>query len=596
MKFFSFPKYSLRLVLLFSYVAYAFSLKSQIIEKQKSLAIFNLANSFSWPEIENGSIQITILNNLSLENEMRELAKSRKIDNKTVIIQNKIISNNFPQIIYANQEYGFSSTEIIDKIDSRKTLFMGENYLFNESMVNILFVNDELFYDLNESKLKFHGFVIPNYLKEASIKSSEKWFELYQSSLGAIVEKEKLVASQEQTIKNQITRLKGLSSEIETNQKEINDLKIKLTTEKDNLNKINEKQQNTLSALTKEEAKINRLQFEMNEKSELLIGQTILRNKLDDSIQLKRNELKEIHNQMDKKQQEIQAQKNEIKGKNSEISNYRRVNILFVLVIVLSLTVISGVLYEYKRHKRSNELLSKKNEEIQQFLEESKQFSYIASHDLQAPLTTINGFAHLLKESCQDNLDDKRKLYLNYIIESSVGMQTMITDLLNFSKIGLESPFEIIDFNELIDTIIRDFGFKIENGKASVVTNIHQKNIQINVQKYEFKMLIQNLIGNAIKFSPQEQKAIVHIDALVLKKESKNYLRVEIKDFGIGIEDKYKEQIFKIFTRLHSEEEYSGTGIGLATALKVVKKHDGKIWIEDNPKGGSIFIFEIPIV
>ena len=224
-------------------------------------------------------------------------------------------------------------------------------------------------------------------------------------------------------------------------------------------------------------------------------------------------------------------------------------------------------------------ILEQKNKELEQF-------AYVASHDLQEPLRTIASFVDLLQTQYGNQLDEKGSMYIKYVRQSSERMRNLITDLLNYSRIGKKADPLPVDCNELLQAIrvdltavITETGAQLNIGKLPV----------LNAYETELKQLFQNLIVNAIKFRKKEVAPVVTISA----RDEGYYWRFAVQDNGIGIAEKHKERIFTIFHRLHNQSEYAGTGIGLAICRKIAELHGGVIWVESTPGEGSTFYFTI---
>lgn len=273
------------------------------------------------------------------------------------------------------------------------------------------------------------------------------------------------------------------------------------------------------------------------------------------------------------------------------------------LMAFLSLFLLFGILKYYNDKKRTEDLkklvdirtnelenkmqdLAIANEKLSKSNKELEEFAYITSHDLQEPLTTINGFAQLLKKK-SDQLGNKEfEKYIDIIDDSSQRMKNLIKDLLIYSKIGSNKVMELTDLNKLIQDIESDMTNKISTSNAKVNYN----NLPtINCFKLEVRLLFQNLISNAIKFQSKTVHPIIDINFI----ERENEFEFEVKDNGIGIEQKNADKIFNIFQRLHTKQEYNGTGIGLSHSKKIVELHSGKIWVKSKIGVGSSFYFTI---
>jgi len=235
--------------------------------------------------------------------------------------------------------------------------------------------------------------------------------------------------------------------------------------------------------------------------------------------------------------------------------------------------------------------LNTKNEELKKYIDSNMQlenFAYITSHDLREPLRTISGFANLLEKKYIGKLDETADEYLGYILTSTKNMNALIEDLLIFSRVHTgEHTVEKLDLDDLLFEIIRSLNSSIEDTGALVTyENIPET---INANRTKMKQLFQNLIANAIKF----RKPNVVPEVKITAKSKGKYWEFSVQDNGIGIKDEYFDKIFMIFKRLHTKEEYQGTGIGLSLCKKIVEQHGGKISLKSKKGEGTTFYFTI---
>lgn len=237
--------------------------------------------------------------------------------------------------------------------------------------------------------------------------------------------------------------------------------------------------------------------------------------------------------------------------------------------------------HESKKLEQMVETLKHKNQELEQF-------AYIASHDLQEPLRTTTALVENLEKQYKGRLDDTADLYLNFLSQASTRMRTLITGLLEYSHIGKEKQRSLVNCNTLVKETISDLDASIKESKASIITD----NLpQLPAYPLELKQVFQNLLSNALKFRQKNVRPQIKITAI----RETDYWTFSIIDNGIGIEERFREKIFAIFQRLHPKSQYDGTGIGLAHCRKIIELHGGKIWVETNPNGGSIFRFKLPV-
>lgn len=239
--------------------------------------------------------------------------------------------------------------------------------------------------------------------------------------------------------------------------------------------------------------------------------------------------------------------------------------------------------------KELNEQLQKRARQLAISNSELEQFAYIASHDLQEPLRMITSFLTLFEKKYSNTLDDKGKKYIHFAVDGAQRMRKIILDLLNYSRIGkFETRQEEVDLNELINEIIVLHRQQIKEKKA--VIKFKQLPV-ITTSKAPMRQVFQNLISNSLKYHNAANGEFPHIN--ISYKSTKTHWIFSLKDDGIGIDAENFEKIFIIFQRLHDNEEYSGSGMGLAITKKIVETMGGKIWVASDLAKGSTFYFTI---
>jgi len=218
---------------------------------------------------------------------------------------------------------------------------------------------------------------------------------------------------------------------------------------------------------------------------------------------------------------------------------------------------------------------------------ELERFAYLASHDLKEPLRTVTSFTKLFKEEYGHLLDGEANEYLGFIEDASSRMITLTNDLLVYSQLDNKSlNFEPVNLVDLLDTIVQDIQIDIAKNKAKI--NIQDLPI-VTCDSLQIRQLFQNLISNSLKYRTKKTPKVN-----ISYRETPSYYEFIVEDNGIGIEKKYHSKIFEVFKRLHSQEEFEGTGIGLANCRRIVDNHNGKIWLESSLGKGSKFLFTIP--
>ena len=237
--------------------------------------------------------------------------------------------------------------------------------------------------------------------------------------------------------------------------------------------------------------------------------------------------------------------------------------------------------------ERSNKDLQRRAAELAEANAQLEQFAYVASHDLQEPLRMITSYLQLVEKRYKGKLDSDAEEFIEYAVDGAARMKRMINDLLAYSRVtSVGQPLELTHCEDVLANALANLEIAIRDDDA-LVTYDPLPTVMGN--STQLMALLQNLIGNAIKFR-SEQQPCIHISA----EQTENEWLFSIRDNGIGIAPEHWEKIFDIFSRLHSRDKYPGSGIGLAICKKVVEQHGGRIWIESQPGSGTTFFFTIP--
>jgi PAS domain S-box-containing protein len=245
-----------------------------------------------------------------------------------------------------------------------------------------------------------------------------------------------------------------------------------------------------------------------------------------------------------------------------------------------------GMVSDISERKKAADDLKRANEELRQSNIEMEQFAHVASHDLQEPLRMVTGYLQLIERRYSTQLDASGKEFIGFAVNGAKRMRVLIRDLLEFSRAGTHAA----NFRKI------DTGLILSNALANLKTAIDESAARITVGPLPtlvadpglLTQVFQNLIANAIKFQKGDGPS-VHISA---QRQGAEWI-YSVRDNGIGIESHHLDRIFRIFERLHSIEEYSGSGIGLAITRKIVERHRGRMWVESQPGAGSTFFFSL---
>jgi len=243
---------------------------------------------------------------------------------------------------------------------------------------------------------------------------------------------------------------------------------------------------------------------------------------------------------------------------------------------------------EALRHheKQLEEMVATRTEALTRSNKELEMFAYITSHDLQEPLRMITSYLQLIEKRYFQNLDEDGKEFIAFAVEGAKRMQTLINDLLKYSRVGTKAKeFAPVDCNQVLADTLNNLEIAIVESQSRITSD---KLPTVTGDETQLRQLFQNLVGNAVKFRGEKPPAI-HVGVV----STDHYWEFSIRDNGIGIEPKYFERIFQVFQRLHGRNEYSGNGIGLAVCKRIVERHGGEIKVASIPGEGTTFTFTL---
>ncbi len=256
-------------------------------------------------------------------------------------------------------------------------------------------------------------------------------------------------------------------------------------------------------------------------------------------------------------------------------------------VLVGNERIFTAIVRDVTDRAEAEAALARRAEELSRRNEELAQFAYVASHDLQEPLRMVSSYTQLLERRYKGQLDEDADEFISFAVDGANRMQRLLRGLLAYSRIGTHGlEFQPTDCEEVLDRVLANLGASLDECGA-VVTNDPLPVVVADPSQMD--QLLQNLLSNAIKFHDGEAPR-VHVSV----EQSDGEWHFSISDNGVGIDAQYHDRIFVIFQRLHTKDEYPGTGIGLAICKKIVERHSGRIWVESSPGDGSTFHFTLP--
>jgi len=296
------------------------------------------------------------------------------------------------------------------------------------------------------------------------------------------------------------------------------------------------------------------------------------------NLKASREELEKYSKELEKR---VEERTKELNEKVKEVEEER----------VKTLNMLNEVNETRKELEKAKNELEETNQKLKTSNKELQDFVYIASHDLREPMRKISSFGQLLQESLDGRLDGDEQENLAFMIDGAIRMQQMIDDLLTYSRLTTKAkPAERVDLKMVIEDL-KNVELAIQLEETSGTIRVQEPLPAVQADRSQVHQLFQNLIGNGLKY---HRKGIAPEIIVRSRRESDTTIRVEVEDNGIGIEETHYEKIFGMFQRLHSRDEYKGTGIGLAVCKKIVERHGGRIGVYSTIGKGSTFWFTLP--
>ena len=557
-----------------------------------SAYIYNFAKNIQWQDEEQISkfhFKVISKDNKIIK-EFNKLAANKMLKGKAIKItaEEALTEIEHVQLIYISKDKKKNLVEIFDRIEGKNILLVSEAY----DDKRIIMIN---FYETKDKTVQFE-------INKANIINQGLTVLSDMVLLGGTeVDVAEIYRESQQS-------LRGLQKQLENLQQRQKDLQGRV--EAGNI-KIEQQQQLIEFQTASIDSQKNKLEVKKIELRNLFAEITRTHNTLNQKTQIITTREKEIEEQkkevekgvlklseqlgiMYQQNAEIDKQEKILKIQGITISTQQNILYLLGLIILLILILIFSIYKSYQKNKKAKKKISEQKSTLEKTLKqlqnankELEAFSYSVSHDLRAPLRAIDGFSEILSDEYKDKLDEEAKRLINIIRKNTMNMNQLITDLLDFSRLGRQQVKTVkINIKNLARVVYedlrqlypkREIKFKLEE--------IPSATGDINL----IRLVFTNLISNAIKFS--RHKKVPEIEIGFKKKEGNAFYYV--KDNGVGFEMKYVDKIFEVFKRLHTSEEFEGTGVGLAIVQKIIYKHGGKVVAEAKVNKGATFYFSL---
>lgn len=585
------------------------SMDEEIRNRQRSIFIYNFTQLVKWEQFSiPGVFRIGVLGDDPFVKELKRMAQKRTVDNQAIeVLQlNRLSDLQDIDLLYVNSRYNYNIQDVLAAIAGKQTLLVSENYAFNTSMINMIEVEEEFKYEINEQRLEQEEFIFSETLKSNAISNVEKWQELYLESAkklnaerekvllqrSSLEQQSKLLENQAQRLADQEDLIARKSKEIEQSNRDLEAQQLKIRYHQEELLSLINRNDSQRQRHEWQERMFQNLKEEMTRHETQIAEQQELVKEQQEVMAQQEEFLSEQRSRMSKQEEVLGAQIDKLRYQ-------KQVNLLLFCISGLCIFFTIIVFRSNQLRKKANRALARKNQAVQSKSKElhkqkkaMEQFAYIASHDLKEPLSTITGLIHVLELENGDQMNDVGKQSMQLVLRATARMNERINGLLEYSTLGnnvqlspVESQEVLTDVQADLSKVIEETGAEIAVGKMPVIMG----------HASELGLLFQNLISNAIKFRKvnTSPKIVIQSKEISSQSEETKVWHFSIQDNGIGIPPGQKKKIFEIFSRLHTSKEYQGTGIGLAHCQKIVELHGGKIWVVSEIGKGSTFHFTL---
>jgi len=567
----------------------------------KSVFIIRFAQNITWPnEQKLDSFRIGFYQEDSLiVNRIRQLEKYTTVRNKPI----KCIylkSYDYSEIkevqaLYLNEFRTFSLSKLKKSIGVNPILVISNNS-YSKSFIMINFLYDltkstRLSFETNKRNISANGMELdPSILLLGGTEIDLR--NLYRISEDSLRKEKTKVEEQLKMIKNQELRIIEQLKDIEIQNDYIRIQKLSINDQNAILENLSIEIDNKLKDITNQSETLKTLNTEVSKKNKQL-------KKLINNIRKQEEIIAFQKDSIIFQKKNIKSQAEDLGIKQNIIKNQRQIIYLIsflslVIAILLSITIrlYRNKLNLSKKFEQQNSIISNQNEELetqsrnlQQINKELESFSYSVSHDLRAPLRSIDGFSQILIEDYSGNIDTEGKAVLARIRTATNRMSGLINDLLKLSRISRHTIIEeIVDITAFSNSILKELRFSQPERKATISI---EDNLMVRGDSHLLQIAISNLLENAWKFTSKNENTEISVYSDY--KDSIKY--IIIKDNGAGFDMQYKEKLFTAFQRLHHNSEFPGTGIGLSIVQRIINLHKGEIFAESKVNmGTSIYI------
>lgn len=562
--------------------------------------IFNFAKNIEWNE--EGRISrfhfLILSNDKAINREMSKLSASAKLKGKPIritISESADIPKDI-QLVFVAPGMKDLALSVFRRIEGRNILLVTDGFDDKRIvMINLVATKAKTIkFEINKANIINQGLkVLPDMVLLGGTEIDVA--KLYKESQDTVRSKDVKIADLKQ-------HLDSLNVRIEASRKEIEKQGLLIARQDEDILK----QQNQLSkqrdTLTRQTDLLSQRTALLSQQTALLSNSQLILKRQQGEIEAGKSVLSDQQKRIDSQNASITRQTKVLEEQNVTIAAQESIQRFLILIILLFLGLSYAIYRSYRIKQRSNRQLREKEKLIirlnQDLLEraaaletankELEAFSYSVSHDLRAPLRSIDGFSQAIIEDYADEVDERGKDYLRRVRSAAQRMANLIDDMLNLSRVTRnEMVFQEIDLSGMAKDIAENLR-KLQPERR--VEFIIQPGITARGDEHLIRIALENLFNNAWKYTSKHPTARIEFGS----RHADGKRVCFVKDDGAGFDMKYAQKLFGAFQRMHTREEFSGTGVGLATVQRIIHRHGGTIWAESEVEKGSTFHFSIP--
>jgi len=536
--------------------------------------------------------------------ELRNMATSKKAKNKPIKVIKITPSDTAPKIqmlyICASENYNLRS---IAMLFSHKNILLITNQCDDKTLIMINFVyseKDKVQFQVNKPSIMQENLRLdPKMLLMGGTEFDVA--ELYYKMEKEVFNSKATILKQQNTLNELNNKLESQNKKIAERENQLIHIQAKYNDISDSLILLSNEFESKKDALNGKETEMALLLKNIKEFTVNLNQQKEKIQSINLEIKEKEKRILEQDNTMEEQSRQINLhQKKEVR-QDKTIKNQHYINLMIIIVLLFVVIITFQYFISLKKEKKTNKLINEQNNQLIQTASELKlakdgveavnkeleAFAYSVSHDLRAPLRSIDGFSQIIVEDYQDKIDEQGKSYLERIRSASQRMAQLIDDMLNLSRVSrAEMNIRQVNLGKMAQEIADDLLITYPERKAEFII---QDGIKVQGDSHLLRIVLENLLGNAWKYTSKHTSA--HIEFGVQQQDGK--LVYFIRDDGAGFEMDYVHKLFGAFQRLHSSTDFPGTGVGLATVQRVIHRHGGKVWAEGEVEKGATFYFTL---